>query len=433
MLSAYRIALVKMADGERFPMLLRRESGIPVFDVTVYCVSALRNRHRATATMMHALRGIAMLLDWAERTGVDLDERIRSGSFLTLGELDGLVQEMRLTAGTRDKSYDRTHPPGTGPGTIGRDERRERFRKPAGRAKTREIDRRFADSLVRHVRRYIEWVAGRRLAVIPLSSPLHAAYEQRLTALIAALNERSAGTPSDSDEEREGLAPEETVALEEAIDPASPTNPWKGSFARVRNRLLILLALKLGLRRGELLGIQIEDFDFREQTLLVRRRADDPNDPRKLQPNAKTLGRKLPITSELATTIMHYIANARRTLNGARKHGFLFVADRTGAPLALSSLPKIYRALREKVPSLPKSFSLHTLRHSWNDCFSKKMDTEKVPPAKEEKMRSYLMGWKPGSKTAAKYTRRHTRETAMKASRELQRQTMECVTNAKKR
>lgn len=48
------------------------------------------------------------------------------------------------------------------------------------------------------------------------------------------------------------------------------------------------------------------------------------------------------------------------------------------------------------------------------------MDAQKVPEAEEEKLRSYLMGWVQGSRIAATYTRRHTREKAKQASLELQ-------------
>jgi hypothetical protein len=43
-----------------------------------------------------------------------------------------------------------------------------------------------------------------------------------------------------------------------------------------------------------------------------------------------------------------------------------------------------------------------------------------VPNAKEEKMRSYMMGWKEGSGTAATYTRRHTERMAREAQLKLQ-------------
>ena len=41
------------------------------------------------------------------------------------------------------------------------------------------------------------------------------------------------------------------------------------------------------------------------------------------------------------------------------------------------------------------------------------MDKRGASPAEEDKMRSYIMGWKEGSGTAATYTRRHIENKAM--------------------
>jgi hypothetical protein len=48
------------------------------------------------------------------------------------------------------------------------------------------------------------------------------------------------------------------------------------------------------------------------------------------------------------------------------------------------------------------------------------MDQRKVTPAEEEKMRSYLMGWKEGSGTAGTYTKRHIENRTKEAAIQLQ-------------
>ena len=48
------------------------------------------------------------------------------------------------------------------------------------------------------------------------------------------------------------------------------------------------------------------------------------------------------------------------------------------------------------------------------------MDARGVSEEREEKQRSYLMGWSEFSGTAAKYTRRHLRNRAKGVSLELQ-------------
>ena len=64
----------------------------------------------------------------------------------------------------------------------------------------------------------------------------------------------------------------------------------------------------------------------------------------------------------------------------------------------------------------------HKLRHTWNRKFSERMDSlDKVPSEeKQEQMRSFLMGWKPGSKTASHYNKRYIADQAKIAAMSLQ-------------
>jgi len=67
-----------------------------------------------------------------------------------------------------------------------------------------------------------------------------------------------------------------------------------------------------------------------------------------------------------------------------------------------------------------EGFHSHALRHHWNYVFSRLITEKNLPPEREEKLRSYLMGWSETSGTAATYNRRHIREESGKAVIELQ-------------
>jgi integrase len=209
--------------------------------------------------------------------------------------------------------------------------------------------------------------------------------------------------------------------LREVIAPESPDNPWISDHAKKRNELAIRWIFELGLRRGELLNIKVDpDINFTREEVTIARRADDPEDPRRNQPRVKTRDRKLPLSRELCAMTNHYVIKVRSKLSGARKHAFLFVADKTGKPLSMSALNKSFVVLRKKCPGLPDTLSPHVGRHSWNDGFSKTMDEQRISEADEKKLRSYQMGWSETSGTAAIYTRRHTREKAQKVSLKMQ-------------
>ena len=77
----------------------------------------------------------------------------------------------------------------------------------------------------------------------------------------------------------------------------------------------------LGIRRGEALGIKIGDHvQWDRSRILIARNADDPDDPRKRQPLAKTRDRFLPIRDKLIDMMHAYVTHIRFKVPGARKH-----------------------------------------------------------------------------------------------------------------
>jgi integrase len=201
--------------------------------------------------------------------------------------------------------------------------------------------------------------------------------------------------------------------------------PFNAKPIKVRNRLIFLVLYHLGLRGGELLNIRIRDIDFASNQLIVARRADEKDDPRKDQPLGKTLDRRVPIKATLAKEIHSYIVNDRKQVANSSKNDFLFVTHKRGPtqgqPLSKSGYKKVIEVVRKVSPVL---FNLtgHQLRHAWNEAFSNRMDSmdERASPEQQEKMRSYLMGWREGSGTAATYNQRFIRRKANEAALELQ-------------
>jgi integrase len=238
-------------------------------------------------------------------------------------------------------------------------------------------------------------------------------------AFATAMKARIPRTAHKARSSREGLSRTDLEKLFEIIDPDCPTNPWTSRFARVRNHVLILWALLLGPRRGELLSARVTDIDFRENTFTVVRRPDALLDPRKRQPLVKTAGRVALVSDPLIELTKNYIFTVRRQVSGARRHPFLFVDVRSGRPLSHSGFTKVFAVLRQHLGDIP-TLTAHVLRHTWNDHFSALMEKHSIPEADEVKFRSYLQGWRESSQTAATYTKRYVRERARAASLSLQ-------------
>lgn len=395
-------------SGERLPMLLDRSTGMPVFYPNLYVLTELRQINRASATMERALREISVLHDYLNDVGIDLDERIREGRLFSLGEIDGLARHCRQTIkpSMGSESGSKAHVRRFGKNEI---------------VLSQPVSQTTAANRLRTIHAYLSWLIALRLSTIQQREVFRTKLEQMRENVLPALRARipiSKGRNILS--LRQGLVPELVERLLQIIDPSNSENPWKSEFIRQRNAMIVCWLLQLGVRRGELLNVMISDVDFRKNTVTIARRPDDPQDPRRMQPKVKTRDRILPLSPELAALSLKYITTTRSQLAGNKRHSYLFVAEHTGAPMSLSSLNKMFQKLRLSIPELPDNLSGHMLRHTWNDEFSRKLEGKGVGEAKEEQMRSYLMGWSPTSSTSRIYTRRFVEEAARQASLNLQ-------------
>ncbi|MEI4964443.1 site-specific integrase, partial [Aeromonas caviae] len=214
-------------------------------------------------------------------------------------------------------------------------------------------------------------------------------------------------------------------ALFEVIRRGSESNPFTIDVQQ-RNRLMILLLYHLGIRGGELLNIRIQDIDFGTNRIRIVRRADERADSRTNAPNAKTRERLLPLAESLVKELHDYIIHDRRKVRNAKNNDYLFVTYKSGPtvgkPISKAGYHKIMAVVRAVSPQL-YAVTGHMLRHTWNLKFSEKMDAmdEQVSPERQEKIRSFLMGWKEGSGTAATYNQRFIQQKGYDAALSLQK------------
>lgn len=420
MSSLPRLVWIKFDNGERFPMLVSPTDGIPLFKPTVYSISMRRVTGVASATLERDLRAIMHLHAWAMDNGIDIDKRFADGEFLNIQEIDSLTQaawlyyeQLSESTGTQRKSKQIS--------ATNKIIKLEKYRRRGNRANINMVDADTMGVRLRYIRDYLDWLALQKLGNVSYNFAGYGALDSARQQMKQAIEARiPMGKGRSSIGQREGMEAETEARLREVIALDSEENPWLHMDTRLRNQLIILVMLELGIRMGEALGIRIVDINFQKNELLIRRAADDPKDPRVYQPNTKTRDRILPLGEALAKLLHNYIVNVRSKITAARRHSFLFVATDSGMPLTLGSVTKLFRTLRDNVPGLPDEITSHVMRHTWNDRFSEVMDRKKVKEAEEHQMRSYLMGWSPTSGTSATYTRRHTRKRAMEVSLQLQ-------------
>lgn len=403
---------VRFQYGERHSVLIRLGS-LPVHEVTLY-LARYRKRGRAANTIHAVCMVLALLYRELAKADIDLLGRLRNGRFLTVPELNRLAEVAQYRVD--DLSYEDV------------DERssanvisikRIRMRRSLKVDEVKAVAVATQASRLRYMADFLDFLVAYFGATLPVRERQELAIESA-AALKAFLAQVPKVPKRAKLGAREGLSKEDQDRLLKVIHPDSPDNPWERGFVRHRNWLIVVLLLATGMRRGELLGIQIRDLDQRLPKLRIMRRADASEDPRRIQPNTKTNDREVELRPSIMRAVWSYISD-RKKIKAARKHPQLIVAD-DGCPLSLQSIDKIFRQLREACPGLPVTLTSHVMRHTWNERFSEQAELLGLTDAVEEKARNEQQGWADNSKSAATYTRRHASRKGRELALRLQEQ-----------
>lgn len=405
-------------SGERFVVLVDGVSRLPLFHETLYLLETHRTRHNATATMQNcntSLQAMHLALAILE---IDIESRLTAGEPLLTRELTSLARQLRSPIGKLREELTRAKQTAPAPRAIL--VRGARLRLPKTAKEGKQLIRAVADDRLKQTIAYLSWRYDHEAKV----TSRHArSFEEALAKLNHFKKLYKSKARQSSIGLREGLGPKPLARLHQVIRNDGAENPWRQPFCQVRNEIVVLLGLALGLRIGEILGLCLSDFSFLHRRVTIRRRADDVNDSRPDQPNAKTRDRILAMSEVITRKVEDYIV-MRSNLPEARRHDFLIVSAHGGRPLSKSAAKKVYQTLRGKVVGLPDDLTSHVARHTFNDGFSDLCDRKGVPEGKEIKLRNYANGWSERSKSAEFYTRRHTRRKANEVSLELQKGSM---------
>jgi integrase len=393
-------------SGERYCLLIDTTTGMPLYYPNLFVTTQVRNTSKSVAAMESALSGINVLQSFCDERSIDLTDRFLKRAFFSLGELDAIRDYCQQDFGKR------------------RTESLEQVRSITSKVKpkpTRKTGLASEYLRISHIAKYVDWLA---------TILLEGAFDRKTMLDIAKMKKgfesrRPSAKGRNQVGREKGLSQAQELALLEIVRPGAERNPFEDEATQIRNQLMILLLLHLGIRSGELLNIKVSDIDWSTNQIVIARRADEKNDPRLRQPLVKTLDRRLPLKDTLVQAMHNYVIHFRRKVAGARKHDYLLVTHKSGPtqgqPMSRSTLIKVINMVAGAESSLA-NLHAHELRHTWNNRFSEYMDTKvDAPiPKEQETQRSYLQGWKPDSGTATIYTKRFIREKAIEASLKLQ-------------
>jgi len=379
------------SSGERFVLIEGPPSGITLEAPALYAVMSLRERGCSPNTMYLAMQAVAIMLEWAasRSPAIDIDERLGTGMIFSREEIHALRRELRRDLGAS-----------------------------ADRNGGRVVSTAHYYNRCHAVRNYVVWHAENIMRRIPVRETLRV-QEHRIrledfsTMMVSDLPSPRAGS-------REGVDENVEKAFLEAIRPGSATNPFQKQH-QSRNHALLLLYHIHGLRRAEALKIKGEDLFLTGPQPMVRIlvRVDEPSDPRRIEPRAKTEGRDVPLGAGLVEALKDWVLVHRSSYPGAKKTPYIFVA-RDGAPLSLNAVNDMFRLLRSRVPGISADFTTHHLRHTANDRLTDVAEELGWDEAEEKRNRNYQFGWAKNSDQGEKYRTRSTRRRAAEASLRLQ-------------
>lgn len=395
----YRVTTFVMDSGERYCMVVDRASGLPMYYPTLFLTTQIRNKGNAFSTTLAAANNLVLLLRFLESRDINLEQRFLTKDFFKPHELDDL----------RDFAQ------------------RKQGRMPSKAFSNPWLDDELVnivDNGTQHSRlttfaNYLRWYAMHILKMPELD-----VVEQIKTMATQIKVRRPSKKSRNSTLQDRSLSDVQLDVLFETIKLDSEWNPFSIDVQR-RNRLMILLLYHLGIRGGELLNIRIQDIDFSSNRIRIVRRADERADSRTNEPNAKTRERLIPLAESLAQELHSYITKDRRKVQNAKKNDYLFVTYKRGPtvgnPISKAGYHKIFSLVKDVSPQL-YTVTGHSLRHTWNRKFSERMDAmdEPVSEERQEQIRAYLQGWKPGSGTAATYNKRFIQQKGFEAALALQ-------------
>lgn len=410
------------SNGERYPMLVDI-NGNPDYWVTLYVTVNLRPKLSQTA-ITNVIRDIKHLRLFEEINQRDLLAEMGRGIFLSDSDVVSVRDHCMLGTEELRKWSE----------SLYRNDVTKSLKiHPTGSRQFARVGKSHTANRIKNIANYLDFTARTILRSRSQYPELIKKIDHMRTRLLAQRPKGfgRAGIGSNPDDKAPNPKVFEELML--LIKEDSPNNPYKNPKIRNRNALIFDLLYETGVRAGELLGLRIEDIDFRFHTIQIRRRHDDIDDPRPQQPVAKTLERTIPIKEEISKRLRKYIMEVRANIPGANKHPFIFVTHHGGKcqgnPISDSTFRKCVLSMAiNNNKDLFDGINRHGFRHNFNFILSKKIDehnksakinSDLIPISEKDEIqiRKQLNGWS-SDDTAQTYNLRHIRELAENIIRE---------------
>ncbi len=381
----FYVRVVLTRNRHRLPMVIDRVTCMPDRHATINAISLSRPASGSHSKIEQTLRGVAGLLSYLDARAIEFEARVEDACFLSVPEMDGLVQHFSCPNRSAQ---------------AGKAARAPNGRTVALRVRAARDHLDFLISLHAHE-------LWRTPEAKSAGLTAKATFLEDLTARARVPMQRETG-------ERRALTAEQEAALTSALDAMTQKAKASGNaaaiFAADRTKLWFEWEDELGLRTGEMLGLRLHDLDLQAGTCRIVRRRDAADDPRRDLARVKSEGRLLGLSPYLTRRTREHVETLRAAIPAVNKHDFLLVSAR-GAPLSRSNVNKVFARLR-KADQLLIGLCNCSLRHTWNEHFSEDAAAAGLGAVEEAQVRAYAQGWKSEASAQAYLAHRRRRRAA---------------------
>jgi integrase len=359
----FKIEWTVHENGERLPMLLNQDGTLELFS-NLYVMAKLRETEQAN-TISNSLQDISHFLLWEEINQRKLADEISKGHFLNEEDIVSIRDHCRLKKSSviNAKKQD-----------VISLELYSETQSKLEPVMPHTHYRRFLN-----ITHYIEFL----YRTILKNRKNLAQFNVKIEKLISRFKAHKPSTSNSSNRDpyETSADPKAFEAFMKDIHYKSLNNPFKNNRDKIRNYLMVAVTYWTGLRAGELLSLKLENIsqNLFEPYIVIKRNHDDPIDPRKKQPTAKTLERKIPIPKNIHKLLLFYTDNIRRpiTQNKHLHHPFVFIAHKgptKGQPMSNNNYQlRVIGTLKNMKPEY-EQITRHGFRHYWNARYSQEID-----------------------------------------------------------
>ncbi|MGI8544793.1 MAG: tyrosine-type recombinase/integrase [Aridibacter sp.] len=383
----YFVRTALFESGERLPVLHYTNTLEPVILSMRYVINE-RRETKKSGTIERDIRVIGFLYQWADLRKLDLESFLKEGNTFSPEQITSLCRYLRISRQINIKKADHEKDTVTylSPLTF--------------------------NNYLNVAKDFLKWAARNYISKKVTGGDIQAAIWEANDRIERSF---SNNIVSGRNAQKEGLNKNEVESIRTAFNPQSSNNPFKPSL-KFRNHIIFELLLATGIRRGELLKLKIRHLpQGPKKTLSVIRQPDSKDDPRRREPQVKTLEREIPLPAKLTKLLWEYVQNHRRK----GRHQYLFTSHQQGSPMENSTVNSIFRLIRKKL--FPETnFSPHTLRHTFNDNLVKTGISQGLTENEIRKMQKYLNGWSENSIMPELYTRKTIQADAFELMKDYQ-------------